>query len=76
MLVDPKEGVYCSNCRSAHEDGVIAVSRTVTLIATDPSTSPDSAKQRRAAWCRNDPLSLDVPGGWPCLVADQHRDQR
>jgi hypothetical protein len=39
MLVDPKEGVYCSNCRSAHEDGVIAVSRTVTLIATDPHQS-------------------------------------
>jgi hypothetical protein len=35
VLVDPKEGVHRANCRSGHEDGVIAVSRTVTLIATD-----------------------------------------
>jgi hypothetical protein len=37
VLVDPKEDVHRSSCRSYHEDGVIAVSRTVTLIATDPS---------------------------------------
>ena len=36
MLVDPEEYVHHSNCPSYHEGGVIAVSRTVTLIATDP----------------------------------------
>jgi hypothetical protein len=37
VLVDPKEDVHRSSCRSHHEDGVIAVSRTVTPIAPDPS---------------------------------------
>ena len=37
VLIDPREAVHRSNCRSHHEDGVIiAVGRTVTLIAADP----------------------------------------
>jgi hypothetical protein len=39
VLVDPRKAFTAPDCRSHYEDGVIAVSRTITLIATDPHPS-------------------------------------